>query len=432
MSTESLFRSEAVQAVQTNYLGSVVLARPIPLKVFSIMAGIFLIVALLFVSLGSYTKRTQVFGQLLPQNGLIKLVAPQSGVVVARHVEDGETVTRGQVLYTLSSERISQRLGDTQQLIIEQLIARRASLQLELQATESVQADEAVTIRGKIAQLEKTVTELHLQYSAQRQRVRIAEDIAERYTGLLQKKYITKDQLLEKQADHLDQLLRLQSLTRELDATSEELAAKNIELGSLPQKQVSAVAQIKRALVAVEQELTETEAKRQIVVVAPQAGVATGVLVQVGQAVEPAMPLLSIVPSGSPLVANLYAPSRTIGFVKIGDPVLLRYAAYPYQKFGQYAGTVKSVSGTSLSIQELSTLSGGKIPGLELSSTEELYYRIMVELASQNIQTYGARQQLKAGMVLEANIAQENRKIYEWILDPLYSLHGNLQSSPAI
>ena len=39
---------------------------------------------------------------------------------------------------------------------------------------------------------------------------------------------------------------------------------------------------------------------------------------------------------------------------------------------------------------------------------------------------YGNAQPLQAGMVVEADVLQEKRKLYEWVLEPLYSLTGKL------
>ena len=54
--------------------------------------------------------------------------------------------------------------------------------------------------------------------------------------------------------------------------------------------------------------------------------------------------MLKIVPEHEPMQAELLAPSSAVGFIHPGGRVLLRYSAFPYQKFGEYWGTVMSVS----------------------------------------------------------------------------------------
>lgn len=45
-------------------------------------------------------------------------------------------------------------------------------------------------------------------------------------------------------------------------------------------------------------------------------------------------PLMSIIPKGSSLVAELLLSTRSAGFVKKGDEARLRFDAFPYQRFG--------------------------------------------------------------------------------------------------
>ncbi len=112
-------------------------------------------------------------------------------------------------------------------------------------------------------------------------------------------------------------------------------------------------------------------------------------------------------------------PSAAIGFVRVGDPVLLRYQAFPYQKFGQYQASVVSIARNALSAAELAT------SGIQ-SASDRTYYRITVALKSQTVTAYGKPQALEAGMTLQADILQERRRLYEWVLEPLYSMTGKL------
>jgi membrane fusion protein len=56
----------------------------------------------------------------------------------------------------------------------------------------------------------------------------------------------------------------------------------------------------------------------------------------------------------------------------------------------------------------------------------EAFYRITVDLSSQTILAYGKGQDLQAGMLVDADILQERRQLYEWVLEPLFSLTGKL------
>jgi membrane fusion protein len=114
--------------------------------------------------------------------------------------------------------------------------------------------------------------------------------------------------------------------------------------------------------------------------------------------------------------------------VGIGQQVLIRYEAYPYQKFGLYRGEVIEVSETPFAPHELP----GQIASTILSNARqhaaglgaEGMYRVKVRLVNQSVSTHDGLHALKAGMTLEADVLQEERKIWEWILQPLLSITG--------
>ena len=60
-----------------------------------------------------------------------------------------------------------------------------------------------------------------------------------------------------------------------------------------------------------------------------------------------------------------------------------------------------------------------------MAPTEPLY-RITVDLASQTVSAYGRPQPLQAGLLLEADVLQDTRRVYEWVLERLYRLTGKL------
>ena len=133
------------------------------------------------------------------------------------------------------------------------------------------------------------------------------------------------------------------------------------------------------------------------------------------------MPLLNIVPGGSILHAKLFGTSRSVGFVKPGQEVLLRYQAFPYQKFGFYGGTVETVSRSAMSPTDLPQ----QLAGLSsLYGTNEPIYEITVDLSKQTATAYGEAVPLQAGMQLNADIMIDRRRLIEWALDPLFSLTG--------
>jgi membrane fusion protein len=169
-----------------------------------------------------------------------------------------------------------------------------------------------------------------------------------------------------------------------------------------------------------DQQVANTEARRSMEIHAPGAGTVTAIASHAGQMVASGARMLTIVPSQEKMHAELLAPSTSIGFIRPGQRVLLRYTAFPYQKFGQYWGTVTEVSHAALQPEELKTL----VPSLPAADQSRTFYRAIVVPDRQDVTAYGRPEPLKASMQVEAQVLLEKRPIYQWILEPLYGLHG--------
>jgi membrane fusion protein len=111
------------------------------------------------------------------------------------------------------------------------------------------------------------------------------------------------------------------------------------------------------------------------------------------------------------LQAELWVPSRAVGFVARGDRVVLHYQAYPYQRFGEHYGRVDAVSQNAMSPIELSKLLGRDM--------KEASYRVLVNLDQQNVQAYGKPEMLRPGMELDADILLDQRRLIEWLVEPM-------------
>ncbi|UTH75797.1 HlyD family secretion protein [Chromobacterium sp. IIBBL 290-4] len=414
-----LFRAEALAHVGTRQFGSIVLARPVS---FRWLTGLFTLLALcivLFFALFSYSRKAQVPGMLAPTQGLIRVMPAQSGVVSVVKVQEGQMVKAGDVLFELSNERASATRGDAERTITALLQARRDSLASD-QGVLRLQAQQKITaLQRRIEDLDKEVARSDELIALQQRRIALAEQAVQRNRKLQEANFISAAGLQDKQAELLDQQSRLADLQRSRAATLRDQDSNRADLRDLQIQSERDQAAAKRNVDSVEQDLTENEAKRKLLIRASQAGMVSGITVQAGQTVAANQPLANLSPAGSPLEAELYAPSRSAGFVKPGMTVLIRYQAYPYQKFGQFHGTVSEVSHTALRPDELS------MPGLAQTNNETLY-RVKVKLDTQSVTTYGLQQPLKAGMMLDASVLLEKRKLYEWVLEPLYSITGKV------
>ncbi len=412
-----MFRREAVEQTLVRSHGTVLLARPLAHSALTWLFAAIAALVVAFFGCAGVTRKAEVSGVLLPAQGLLRVLCTQPGVVLERPVHEGQAVKAGDVLFVLGSERASTRHGDVEQAIATLLQARRDSLSGEQQQLrqQTQQRIDAATTRAD--DLSAEVRRIAAQRALQQRRVGLAETALQRVAHLQAEGFVSAVQLQDKQADLLDQQQRLADLDRAQGAIERDLDAARAALRELPLQAARELQAGQRDIATLEQDLAENDARRRVLVRAPQDGTVTAITAEPGQPAALNQALVSLLPAGSQLEAELYAPSRAIGFVKPGMQVLLRYQAYPYQKFGQAHGRVREVSASPMRPDELAQASG---------PAAEPMYRVRVALERQGVTAYGAERPLRPGATLDATVLLEQRRLYEWVLEPLYTVSGRI------
>ena len=419
--TDSLFRPEVMAAKRRSWLGGVSLAQPLSLWLLTACAMAAAAAVVLFLAFGEYSRRSRVTGQLVPDLGLATVVAPVSGVITQSMSGEGEHVLRDGSLLVISVPRASPVGGDMtaglraglqqQHDGIEQ--SYRAGSEL-LQAQRRGHREQLAIARREWGQLEAAIV-------TRREQVGIAEATLARFRTLAAQRYVSDVQLKQQEQAYLETVAGLQALQRQATAGLRNLRQIEQALREWPAQRSARSATRMRELAQWAEQRLQVEAGGETLVRAPVSGLVASRLIEPGQSVQAGQPLLTLLPAGSQLQAQLLVPSRAIGFIEPGDEVLLRYQAFPHQKFGHHRGKVLRISRSALSPGGV-----GALLGAADSQAGEPYYRVLVELSRQSVVAYGQAEPLRPGMLLEADILGERRKLYEWALEPLYSLSGRL------
>ncbi len=430
-----LFRIEALEAQKSQWLGSIVLMRPLSFSVVCLAAlGIaFALVALLVF--GQYTKRARVMGVLAPERGVLKIVPPQTGLIIARYVNEGDRVKAGEKLFILSLDRVTQngsipavvngnnRSQFASAAILESFKARKSNLAIERNNQMALATQQRQQIGVSISNGELELTQLRREITTQTTRVKSVEGQVAKLQSLADQKFVSDMALQQKTDEVLDQQSRLQGLERALIERIRALTSLRSEFLQLTIKNERERAAIDRSVMELDQATIHIESQREIIITAPQSGTVSSVQAEVGQ-IATGQPLLAILPEGAQLQAQLFAPSASVGFVTPGQTVRLRYSAYPYQKFGQHNGKVLAVTRVPFGAQELPADLGQTV--IAAAQLGEGLYRITVSLDQQTILAYGKPQALVAGLQLEADLLNETRSLLEWVFEPLFSIKGRI------
>ena len=412
----SIFRPEAVEHRRQAWLGSIQLVRPLSLSLLTGAVVVALGLTLATLSWGEYTRKARVGGLLVPEGGVVRLLPPQAAVVVERLAGEGQRVRAGDVLFVLSLDRATAG-GDAQAQVQRTLVARERSLADTARQQRELLDAQRAALERRLADMRNEARQIGAEIDLHRQRLALAQQSLLRLQDLQREQFISSAQVQARSEEVLGLQAQAQALARQRAAHEREMAAVEAELRELPLRARARDAEVAREVAEVQRLAAESEAQRRVVVRAPHDGVLTAVVAEPGQAVSPATALASVVPGDSALLAHLYAPSSAIGFVRPDQPVLLRYQAFPYQKFGHHHGRVLQVSRTPLHAGEMA---GGA------SADGEPMYRITVALDRQTVPAYGSEQPLAAGMQLDADVLLDRRRLIEWIFEPVLSVTGRI------
>jgi membrane fusion protein len=407
-----LFRQEAIDAQREKLLGEVSLARPVPLWIFTVVAVAFALGLVAFSVWGEYARRERVDGFLALDSGAARLLAPESGLVAELLAQEGDEVQAGQPLVRLSFERGTASGATSGELVQKEIAERLLVLQREQQQARLLGAQQAEILRRKTDDLQRELAQFDVEIRAQQSRLASARNEFQRAEELFRDKFYSESKLIEFRNNVLDQQVKLENVRRERASVERELSSAKAELPTIELKVQAQLDQIRRQASELQQGRVQEEAKRENVIRAPVAGVLTNVAATRGEAVAADAPLAMVVPKGSGLHAQLLVPTRAIGFVQPGQEVVLRYDAFPFQRFGQYRGKVERVSRTVWS------------PGEKVGqvTVKEPVYRVDVRLDAQHVLAGEQKLALRPGMSVNADILQEKRKVWEWVFEPVLSL----------
>jgi len=419
--------------------GSINLAQPISGWMIAVMAIVLASSLIAFAVFGSVTKKARVAGITIPVGGSISVAAPTAGLLSKTLVREGEIVKAGQALFELSSARQDAQ-GEITALVSQQLEARARSLDSEQKLKESQLREKTQAMTQRLDNLRIELGELQQEIVLTSKRLGLAQDSVSKFRLLANNGYISGAQSQQKQEELIDIEARLSGLRRNKLQLQDNQIALQGERAALANDLAAEQAQLRRARASLQQEMVENRNRGTSLVVASQAGLVTTLTSQSGQMIAFGQVLATLIPQtarvdadsngeseAAPLEVHLYAPSRASGFVAIGQQVLIRYQAYPYQKFGLQLGTVTDISQTPFAPAELppslaSTILSNVAQNGQGGGASEALYRIKVKLAQQTIPAYGRLNSLKPGMTLEADILQDRRKIWEWILEPVLAI----------
>jgi hemolysin D len=374
-------------------------------------------------------------GKLIPKEQVKTIQPALTGVVRQILVRDGQRVQAGELLMELDTTQAAADADKARLARVDAALTAersRALLLAQSQAKEPTlgevdgctytQSQEAQRFaqgvyreyqdRLNSARAEWLKREAELATTRQRlaklfATAPLARQQADDFQALAADGYVAKTEYLDKEQTALSQeheLAAQRSHVRELAAG---LAQQQAEIAGIKsqfrRQQMDLLDRATQQLAQSRNDETKADTRQKLLkLTAPVAGTVQQLRIHtLGGVVTAASPLMEIVPDDT-LEVEAQVENKDIGFLKAGQPVIVKIEAFPYTRYGYVLGTVQTVSNNAVHDRR-----------------RGLTFPVRVRMAANRIRVNDAWVNLTAGMAVTAEIKTGKRTVAHYFLDPV-------------
>lgn len=411
-----LLRPEALEAVADRGLGRPVSDLPLSWQMITISLLLMFSFFAVLLTFGSYSRRETVSGIVRSTAGELRISVPSAGVARRVDVREGQDIKKGAPLLVVDTSKRNIDGEKSDLFAIKILDNEISSINSRLGALNAIAELDRRSIPERLVALESERKSLRAQAEAARERLLLADMTLSRTKPVAARGFVSGESLRRRQ----EEVIALRQVAAEISARQAQLDGQIAEVGrtanKLPVMLVQERGNLLDLLSKAQRERENILERQGFTVSAPSDGKITALQVSAGQLVDPTQSLMTISRPDNGVLAEIFVPSRAIGFVAVGQRVNVRYDAFPYQRFGQAVGKVSAISSTVLRPEEVASA----------VRLDEPAYRVLVTLNSNGVSAYGITYKPKPGFALSADIILERRSFIEWLLDPIRALRGRL------
>lgn len=397
--------------------------------------GFLTLSVLLVATLGKLDIVVAAQGQLIPDSN-VKIVQPAiTGVVRDIFVRDGQSVVAGQPLLALDtrqatadvltahSDHLHAALAMVRAKALLQAVAtdqfvapvpvpgaseldQQQAVELTQQTWQAYQAklqdakDELRARQADLASTREEIAKLQTTAPLARQQADIFQKLA-LSKDVAQIDYLDRERTAAEQAHELE---AQRSHAVQLEATTHQQQAdlSGVTFGFLRDQRLE-LDKDTRDFVTYQDDETKARTRQGLMTLtAPVAGTVQQLAVHtMGGVVTTAQSLLEIVPSDT-LRVKATIEDRDVGFVHVGQPVVVKVAAFPYTHYGYLTGTVTELANDAAQDKKRGSV-----------------FVVYVHLSSNRMRIDQQWVTLTPGMAVSAEITTGRRRVISYFLGPL-------------
>lgn len=416
---KKLYRKEAVEYKKSHWRGKALLLNGLPAWLILLLSTLFLMALISALIFGKFTQRIDVKGEVITLPHSINVFSPQQGFIIKQYVKIGDIVKKDQALYEIDVSRNTS----SGNVSAAQIASINDKIENSNDIIKKLIDNKSQTINALNEQLKTSTDSLketnRMLQNTQAGLKKIHANLAS-YDKYLSDGLITKDQYNYQHSLYFQQQSAYQSLVSQkmqLESQITQLNSDRVTKAADFDNQISS--QYNQAN-DYKNQLVESNANGNLIIKATSDGRVESLSATQGQTVENGSSLAQIKPTGNvEYYLILWLPNNAIPYLKVGDPINIRYDAFPSDKFGQFPGTILSISSMPASRQEMSEYTNVS----DGTAQQELaLYKAIVKIKDKEFKHNGKTLRLSNGLKAQAVVFLEERPLYMWMFTPVYKI----------
>jgi adhesin transport system membrane fusion protein len=334
-------------------------------------------------------------GRVVPDGREQVIASLEGGILLEMLVREGQLVQVGEELALLDPTRFEaqQAEGQTKRIALRGAVSR-------LQAEASGRPLRFPPEVEAVAEVVEGETE---SYDARRRALDEAVAINRRSIGLLQRELGVAERMSAQGLMSEVEVMRVRRQVNDLDLQTQE------RVNRFRQEASGELVKLRNELALLEEQMVvRDDALRRTILTSPVRGLVKQIRANtIGGVIAPGAPVMELVPVGKRVLIEARIRPADIGFVKLGQPVVVKLTAYEHTVYGGLKGTVHSISPDALGDPERANTPGGT------------YYRAVVLADGGVLRKAGKKLDVLPGMTAMVEIRTGQRSVLGYVLRPL-------------
>lgn len=417
----NLFRDRSIKHRKelNSIYGNVILFFPKTYYIIVLFIIFTVVIVLFIIFFGNYSRKVTVSGEVTLDKGIVPIYLPSNGGRIKKYYyKEGDIVKKNDPLVDVSNEISTLNNENYYAEKNKILISKLKHLENRIKAINLKEKLENSNNIKKVNEIKNDINSIEKQ-------IKLNEINAKKVLHFVNRYEKSSKEGVISESEYLNKFLELSGLKEKILDLERQLLLSKRNLNDLyslnktmPIENENEKNSLNFELVKVKEEILNNNYEYGVIVKSPISGVIHAVQGFEGLRMDSSKPVFLISPEGYKTEVSLFVTSSSIGNIKIGDKVKLKFEAFPYQKYGFKEGKIRLISKYSLTPDDL--LSG---PRHRIS---EPTYLVKVSIDSDFFKLDAEKYDLLPGMMVEADILLENYYIYELLTKPFKSIRDNL------